>query len=168
MFAWKKCGAEATTTTPQIVSVTATATQEEPVSLVAPPPPPKIEEVEDAGSDAGKQAAKSTGAGAPYTPCSNCQGTAPPGLQSAVRGAAQTAQGCYNRALRTSEVSGKMTVAVTVASTGSVCGVGISSDTTGSSEVRACVLGKFQGRSFPPPAGGCTTINVPINFTFKQ
>lgn len=166
LFASKKCGNEPPPTTPQIA--TATATQEAPISLNAPPPPPKLDELPDAGDDAGKSATKTTSGGQVGAACSNCQGTAPPALQSAVSSAAAAARGCYQRALRNSEVSGKMTVGITIASTGAVCGVNISNDTTGSGEVKSCVVGKFNGRSFPPPSGGCVTVQVPLSFSIVQ
>lgn len=169
LLLWKKCSAPQPTATPQAVTVSATATQEAPISLNAPPPPPKIEDLPDAGSDAGKVASKGTTNGAPGPgPCGNCAGSAPDGLKSALRSTAQSAQGCYQRALRTSEVSGSMTVAVNVSSTGGVCGVSIVNDSTNSGEVRSCVLGKFQGRTFPAPSGGCVSVNIPISFTIKQ
>ena len=87
---------------------------------------------------------------------------------AALVGKAQTAQGCYQRALRTTDVSGSMTVSVQVSSTGSVCNVSIANDTLHSPEVSSCVLGRFRGQSLPPPNGGCITANIPISFKSKQ
>lgn len=169
LFAWKKCGAQQPpTATPQVTTVTATATQEQPVSFNAPPPPPKIEEVPDAGSDGGKTASNGKPGPAGPGPCSNCSGTASSALSSALRSTASSAQGCYQRALRTNAVSGAMTVAVQVSASGTVCSASIANDTTGSGEIRSCVMAKFNGRSFPPPTGGCVTVNIPINFTIKD
>lgn len=151
----------------------------EPLPLHAPPPPPPIEEVEDAGAgtDAGKvasgqspQGAGPQGAGSGKGPCSaKCtDGSLSPALDSALTGLARSAQGCYNRALRTSEVSGKLTVSVQVGSNGAVCGASIVNDTVNSGEIASCVLGRFRGKSLPPPQGGCVVVNVPINFTIKQ
>ncbi|WP_438016548.1 AgmX/PglI C-terminal domain-containing protein [Sorangium sp. So ce315] len=143
----------------------------DPPPLFAPPPPPPVDEVEDAGADAGKVA---SGAQSPAatgkSPCSGkCgDGASSPALDSAVLGLARSAQGCYNRALRTSEVSGKLTVSVQVASTGAVCSASILNDTVGSNEIASCVLGRFRGKSLPPPQSGCVVVNVPINFTIKQ
>lgn len=149
-------------------------TPPEPAPLHAPPPPPPIEEIEDAGTkaDAGKvtsgqspQGAGSSGKG----PCSaKCDGSLSSALDSAITGLARSAQGCYNRALRTSEVSGKLTVSVQVGSNGAVCGASIVNDTVNSGEIASCVLGRFRGKSLPPPQGGCVVVNVPINFTIKQ
>lgn len=143
----------------------------EPPPLFAPPPPPPVEEVEDAGVDAGgKVASGQSPQGAGKSPCSGkCgDGETSPALDAAVLGLARSAQGCYNRALRTSEVSGKLTVSVQVASTGAVCSASILNDTMGSNEIASCVLGRFRGKSLPPPKSGCVVVNVPINFTIKQ
>lgn len=142
----------------------------DPPPLFAPPPPPPVDEVEDAGVDAGKVASGQGPATTGKSPCSGkCgDGASSPALDSAVLGLARSAQGCYNRALRTSEVSGKLTVSVQVASTGSVCSASILNDTVGSGEIASCVLGRFRGKSLPPPQSGCVVVNVPINFTIKQ
>jgi hypothetical protein len=136
--------------------------------LVAPPPPPKIEEP-DAGTDAGGKVA-STGTGGGKGPCSGkCgDGKSSSALESALRSTAGSAQGCYNRALRTSEVSGSMTVSVQVGSSGAVCGASIANDSVNSGEISSCVLGRFRGRTFPPPESGCVVVNIPIAFTIKQ
>jgi hypothetical protein len=143
----------------------------EPAPLFAPPPPPPVEEVPDAGKEPPKG---NGGASSPGTtakgPCSvKCgDGESSPALLSAINAAASSARGCYNRALRTSEVSGKMTVSVQVASTGAVCNASIANDTVGSNEIASCVLGRFRGRTLPAPRSGCVVVNVPINFTIKQ
>ncbi|WP_129354650.1 AgmX/PglI C-terminal domain-containing protein [Sorangium cellulosum] len=158
---------------PAPVAQTAAPTESRPADpppLFAPPPPPPVEEVEDAGVDAGKVASGQSPQGAGKSPCSGkCgDGATSPALDSAVLGLARSAQGCYNRALRTSEVSGKLTVSVQVASTGAVCSASILNDTVGSNEIASCVLGRFRGKSLPPPQSGCVVVNVPINFTIKQ
>ena len=169
LYVWKKPAQ----VTPQATTVTATASAkppaDEPVALYAPPPPPKLDEL-DAGVDAGKPAAKGTGgpATAGPGPCGSCTGTATGALQSALRGRAQSAQGCYNRALRTSEVSGSMTVSVQVGPSGQVCAASLAADSVHSNEISTCVLGRFRGQSFPPPTGGCVTVNIPISFAIKQ
>jgi hypothetical protein len=85
-------------------------------------------------------------------------------LQSAASGA----RTCYNRALKTSEVSGSITVSVQVGSTGAVCGASVTKDTVGSAEIASCVLGSFRGKSFPAPQSGCVVVNIPIRFEIKQ
>ena len=136
-------------------------------TLDAPPPPPKIEEL-DAGADGGRVASAGTGGG--KGPCGpKCgDGKSSSALESALRSTAGSAQGCYNRALRTSEVSGSMTVSVQVGSNGAVCNASIVNDSVHSNEISSCVLGRFRGRSFPAPQSGCVVVNIPINFTIKQ
>lgn len=170
LFAWKKCGAPPVTAQATSVAQSASAPpkRDEPAPLYAPPPPPKLEE-EDAGVDAGKAPPKSTGGPAGPGPCgSKCEGQATSALQSALRARAQSAQGCYQRALRTSEVSGSLTVSVQVGPSGQVCSASLTNDSVHSSEVASCVLGRFRGQSFPPPTGGCIVANIPISFTIKQ
>ena len=162
-------------------AVTTPATPVEPPPLYAPPPPPPIEEVEDAGAGSGsgsgsgsdaavKAPSSSVGGVAPKGPCTGKCGDGEPSaaLASAVNATARSAQGCYNRALRSGEASGRMTVSVQVGSTGAVCGASIVDDNVHSSEISSCILGRFRGRSFPPPKSGCVVVNVPINFTLKQ
>jgi outer membrane biosynthesis protein TonB len=136
-------------------------------TLDAPPPPPKIDDVDGGATPSAKVA----GTGLPGKgPCGpKCgDGKSSSALESALRSTAGSAQGCYNRALRTSEVSGSMTVSVQVGSNGSVCSASIVSDSVNSNEISSCVLGRFRGRSFPSPQSGCVVVNIPINFTIKQ
>ncbi len=173
LFSWKRCNAQPATS--QATSATATATVppkvETPAPLFAPPPPPKVDE-DDAGVDAGKPPPRSNGgssaAGPSLGPCGNCVGEATGALQSALSGRASSAKGCYNRALRTSEVSGSMTVSVQVGPGGQVCSASLTNDSVHSNEIANCVLGKFRGQTFPPPSGGCVTVNIPINFTLAS
>ena len=164
LYRWK--ASTSTTTEPQVVHVTAPPT-EEPAPINAPPPPPKVEELPDAGEDAGKAPVKVSGNGSGNGACGKCDNPASPALQSALRGAAQSAQGCYQRALRTGEASGNMMVSVQVAASGSVCTAGISNDSVHSNEVSQCGLGRFRGRTFPSPGSGCSTVNIPLNFVAK-
>lgn len=139
-----------------------------------PPPPPKLEDLPDAGDDAGTDAGKgdvkvSSGSGGGTGTCSKCtEGVSSAALNSKVQGLAGSAQGCYNRALRNSAASGKIVVSVQVGSNGSVCSAGITQDTVGSSEISQCVLGRFRNVSLPPPEKGCVTLNVPISFKIAQ
>lgn len=169
LFVWKR--QPPPTITQQATTATATAvpTSNEPPRLYAPPPPPKIEEEPDAGVDAGSKPAAKAPSGGGGGPCSGkCAGTTTGALSAALRGRAQSAQGCYQRALRTSAVSGSMTVGVQVGPSGQVCSASLVNDTVGSSEIASCVLSRFRGQSFPPPSGGCVTVNIPISFTIKQ
>jgi TonB family protein len=177
LFCWKSKQPPPTVTTTQSAGVTASVSAPPPPPQMqfAPPPPPPIDEP-DAGSDAGAKpvakgpAGAGTGTGGPVAPgpCGKCEGQSNGALNSALTGKARSAQGCYNRALRTSEVSGSMTVSVQVSATGAVCGASLANDSVHSSEVASCVLGRFRGQSFPPPTGGCVTVNIPISFTIKQ
>jgi hypothetical protein len=169
LYFWKRSGPPPVTT--QSTTATAPKREEPPPPQFAPPPPPPLEEVVDAGTDAGKPAPKSTGGGAPVGggPCgSPCTGEATGALSSALRAHAQTAQGCYKRALRTGEVSGSMTVSVQVGPAGQVCSASLVRDEVHSGEVSSCVLGRFRGQTFPPPSGGCVVANIPISFSIKQ
>lgn len=179
LFLYKGCADETSAPAPQAQvkpKPTASAAPVEDLPEFAPPPPPEKDAGDDAGdeADAGKQAAvktASTGgkpAAGPAGACANCgKGTASSALVSAVRGTAGTAQGCHNRALRSGGVQGRMNVAVSVGSNGSVCGASITSDSVGNPALSSCVLGKFRGRSYPKPESGCVVINVPLNFTVK-
>jgi outer membrane biosynthesis protein TonB len=164
---WKRSSTPPPQTTPQATTTTATA--EPPPMINAPPPPPKVDEPADAGPDAAPAATAGTGA-VGKSPCAGkCgDGRASSGLQSALSSAAQSARGCYQRALRTSEVSGSLTVSVQVGPNGQVCGASITNDSVGSSEIASCVLGRFRGRTFPAPETGCVVVNIPITFTIKQ
>jgi outer membrane biosynthesis protein TonB len=140
----------------------------------APPPPPEP----DAGADAGPEATPSgtarvaTGDKAPPSEdggaCAKCgQGEANASLTSAVQGTAGSAQGCYNRALRSGGAEGRLNVAVAIGANGSVCSASITSDSVGDPAISQCVLGKFKGRSYPKPTSGCVVVNVPINFKVR-
>ena len=165
LYKWKSSSTD--NQTPQVTTVTAAPSKEEVPVLNAPPPPPKVEDLPDAGDDAGKGPVKASSGGGSGGCGGKCDSPPSPALQSALRGAAQSTQGCYQRALRTSEASGNMTVSVQVGPNGNVCSAGIAVDNVHSNEVSQCVLGRFRGRSFPSPGNGCSTVNIPINFVAK-
>lgn len=174
LYWWKSQAPEAKTE-PTAAASTPVKSVEPPKPQFAPPPPPPPEE-EDAGVDAGDDAGPASsasakvgvGGGTGKGPCQKCgEGKPSAALTSAIRSTAQGAQGCYNRALRQGEASGQMTVSVSVGSTGNVCGASIASDSVGSAEISSCVLGRFRGKTFPPPDEGCVVVNVPINFVAK-
>lgn len=157
------------TGTPPPPPPTPTATQQPVVNnSPPPPPPPSVEEPVDAGpEDAGDGKTKPTGTGGAVSngACSKCgEGVSTAALQQGVMGVAGSAQGCYNRALRNSAASGKLTVSVSVGSNGTVCNANVVNDTVGSPEIAQCVAQRFRGRTFPPPERGCVVLNVPINF----
>jgi TonB family protein len=155
---------------PPTVQTAAPPKEPEPVmNTPAPPPPPKEEDLppEDAGpGDAGGKKVASGGGGGSCAKCG--EGKPSAALNSAVRNAAGSAQGCYRRALRQSAAAGSMTVSVQVGSTGNVCGASIVNDTVGSPEISNCVLNRFRGTNFPPPEQGCVIVNVPINFKLQE
>lgn len=146
----------------------------EPVHNAPPPPaPPKLEDLPDAGDDAGDagktEVKPSAGTGGGGGMCSKCtEGISSSALNSKVQGLAGSAQGCYNRALRSSAASGKIVVSVQVGANGSVCSAGITNDTVGSGEIAQCVLSRFRSATLPPPEKGCVTIQVPINFKIAE
>jgi len=132
-----------------------------------PPPPP----VEDAGSDADDGGKRVAAGGVSGGLCnSQCAGTDNPALSSALRAAAGSARGCYERALRTnSMLQGRLRIGVRVASNGTVCSASLVEDTLHSAEVSGCVLGLFRGKPFPAPSGGsCVDVTIPVSFTPQE
>lgn len=131
-----------------------------PVFENAPPPPPPAEP--DAEKADGPSTKKSLGGGG----CSAvCEGQVTPALNNALRAVAQSAQGCYERALRqNTTLSGKVVVAVKVRGNGASCGASLVQDGLGDTSVASCVLQKFRSGIFAPPVGGCADVRVPISF----
>lgn len=153
---------------PPPVVPSASVTQTAPPPAFDLPPPPPLETT-DAGDEAGVK--KPTGGGVGGGFCgSPCQGTSTAALEAALRGAAGSARGCYERALRTnSMLQGRLTVSVRVGGNGSVCSASIAQDGLHSAEVSSCVLGLFRGRPFPAPGGGsCVDATVPLSFTPQE
>ncbi len=138
----------------------------------APPPPPPPPTASATASATAEASASPSGPKGPPGPgaCSNCgQGTSNSALNSALQGAAGSARGCYNRALqKNAGAAGKLTVNVQVGPSGAVCGASISNDTVGSPDVTNCVLGRFQGKTFPKPDQGCVSVQIPMSFEVKQ
>lgn len=157
---------------PPVAAVVPSAKPAEPMMEAPPPPPPPppptaTESASAAPADTAKPAVVGTGGG--LGACSQCgQGVPSSALSSALQGAAGSAQGCYKRALRTTAAAGRITVAVSVGSTGQVCSASIANDTLGSPEISNCVLSRFQGKSFPKPEQGCVVVNIPINFKLSE
>lgn len=157
--------------------------QAPPLPLHALPPPPKLEATQEAlpagprpaasgepASSSSKSAAgpAEASAFAAQNPCAACgEGVPSSALTQAMQSAAASARGCYKRALRSGEVSGSIEISVSIGSTGLVCSAQIAKDTLGSAEISSCVLGKFQGKSFPAPKSGCVVINVPLKFEIQ-
>lgn len=132
-----------------------------------PPPPAEVDAGPDADTDGGKRLAGGPTGGL----CnSQCAGTDNPALSSALRAAAGSARGCYERALRTnSMLQGRLKIAVRVAHNGTVCSASLVEDTLHSAEVSSCVLGLFRGKPFPAPSGGsCVDVTIPVSFTPQE
>lgn len=131
-----------------------------PVFENAPPPPPPLEP--DSGNAEGTSAKKSVSGGG----CSStCEGQETPALNNALRAVAQSARGCYERALRqNTTLSGKLVVAVKVRGNGASCGASLVQDSLGDTSVASCVLQKFRSGTFAAPVGGCVDVRVPISF----
>lgn len=154
---------------PPVVPSAAPVKTAEPIMDTPAPPPPPTEEPEepDAGPPDAGGGKRLTGGGAGS--CAKCGAGKPSAaLNSAVRNAAGSAQGCYRRALRQSAAAGSMTVSVQVGSAGNVCGASIVNDSVGSPEISNCVLNRFRGSNFPKPEEGCVVVNVPINFKLQE
>lgn len=141
----------------------ASASAEAPIFENAPPPPPPLEP--DAGKAEGPSTKKALAGGS----CSAvCDGQVTPALNNALRAVAQSAQGCYERALRqNTTLSGKVVVAVKVRGNGASCGASVVQDGLGDTSVTTCVLQKFRSATFAPPVGGCADVRVPISFKPK-
>lgn len=160
---WKLNSGEAT----EVVEQTSVAPQPkdpEPMLDAAPPPPPPEEEVAEPKAPEPEKKVASTGGGT--SGCSGaCSGTLSAEGQSALRAKGGQARGCYNRALRQdATLSGKMTLAVRISPSGSVCSASVVEDTLQDAAVSTCVTQMFRSGKFPPPQGGCAEVNVPLNF----
>lgn len=159
---WRK---PASASAPMVTSASVKAPVEtaEPRMAIDIPAPPPIAEEPDATPPKSAIPGKSLCA-------SPCEGSAPPALRSALSASASAARGCYERALRTDPtLEGRMTVAVRVASNGSVCSASIANSTLRSSQVNSCVTGLFTGKRFPAVTEGrCADVHVPLSFTPKH
>lgn len=158
----------------------------EPVTIVDAGPPPSAvpvntgrDQTEDIPLpppivDAGEK--KPTGtqvssAGSGQCNVTKCQGKTTSELETALAFRTRQAHRCYDNALgQDPTLRGKITVAVRVGSNGQTCpqGVSIASNEMNSSTVANCVLGYYRGQNFPAPSGGCTDVQIPINFVPRQ
>jgi hypothetical protein len=127
-----------------------------------PPPPP----VEDAGP---KNERKVTAHAENQCGVPRCTGSNSNELESALSFRVKQAHRCYDNALaQDPTLRGKVTVAVRIGATGTVCSAGIASNEMSSAQVANCVSGYFRGNTFPAPRGGCVDVNIPINFVPRQ
>jgi hypothetical protein len=161
---WRHCRLEPPPPLPQAATATSTPTPTVELPPVAPPPPPEeiaSDSVHDGGTPGGPHEA------AP-TPCNACgKGESNSQVEAKVKGQALLAKGCYNRLLRTENVTGMLMVSVNVGSDGRTCSASITKDTVGSQALANCVMSKFHGMQFPRPNQGCVVISVPIDFRTK-
>lgn len=142
----------------------------EPVTTATPipdqilPPPPPIASAADASAP--EPTTKKGPVQSTFCPtCGSCSGTAAANFQSIVRGRAQAAQRCYEKALAQQEqLQGKLSVNLCVGVGGGVCSASIASDSLGSPLVSQCVLNIFRATTFPSPKNGCVDAQVPLNF----
>jgi outer membrane biosynthesis protein TonB len=142
----------------------------EPVTTAAPipdqvlPPPPPIASAADASAP--EPTTKKGPVQSTFCPtCGSCSGTAAANFQSIVRGRAQAAQRCYEKALaQQDQLQGKLSVKLCVGVGGGVCSASIASDSLGSPLVSQCVLNIFRATTFPSPKNGCVDAQVPLNF----
>lgn len=144
--------------------------EEPPVFENAPPPPPTEEEVaEEDKKDTEKTTTKPKVAMGPSGCSGSCTGAPTAELTTALSTRAGSSRTCYNTALRrNATLEGKMTVAVRVSPSGSVCSASVTSNTSGDAALAACVVSKFRAAQFPAPKGGCMDAAVPLNFTPKK
>lgn len=128
------------------------------------PPPPPIASAADASAP--EPTTKKGLVQSTFCPtCGSCSGTAAANFQSIVRGRAQAAQRCYEKALaQQDQLQGKLSVNLCVGVGGGVCSASIASDSLGSPLVSQCVLNIFRATTFPSPKNGCVDAQVPLNF----
>ncbi|MFC1641549.1 AgmX/PglI C-terminal domain-containing protein [Myxococcota bacterium] len=150
------------------VSHSATVDPPTPPLLEAPPPPPPPVDESDAGKEETVKAPK--GRRAVGGGCEGqCKGTANGTLRSALAGRGGQARGCYERALRNNAgAEGRLLVALRIGPQGQVCSASVSDQGLGDPGVVQCVRRMFLTGTFPPPAGGCVDVQVPLNFVRKE
>jgi hypothetical protein len=166
--------------TPQIVYVDAAApsSSQSPAPKAAntgrnlddevPLPPP----VGDAGpSDTTAKKPASSGDSWTALQCEvkKCGGSTSPELERALQIRANQSHRCYDNALaQDPTLRGKLSVALRVATNGSVCSASIASNEIGSEQVAQCVANQFRSAKFPAPRYGCVDVVVPMNMVPRQ
>jgi hypothetical protein len=160
LVAWKSCG-QGTGTTPQVISKFDAAPTPHDDDNTVPLPPPPDEPMADAG-----QQTRTIGNWDPCAVKSCVGGKTTDELENALGFRAKQAHRCYDQALaQDSDLKGHVTIAVRVASNGTLCSANVAANDMGSDAVATCVANVFrQSRSFPAPKGGCIDAKVPINF----
>ncbi|HEY6463704.1 MAG TPA: AgmX/PglI C-terminal domain-containing protein [Polyangiaceae bacterium] len=162
LFYWRSHGGAETPVTP-VPTVPSTIASTAPTNpkLDDIPPPPPVEEKPEAGPGGTKVVYAAAGGGCEAT----CTGTSPPELGQALQVRAAQARRCYNSALASdSSLRGHVTIAVKVASNGSVCSANVAANDMGSPSVAGCAANIFRNASYPAPHGGCVVATVPMSF----
>ncbi len=160
---WKLRGGEPPP--PPTVASAAPPAETRPTHMDAPPPPPDDEKPEPSASTSKPKAPAGPGGGG----CgSTCSGAAAPAMRGQISSMGGAARGCYERALRNNaQLQGRISVALTIDSSGTICGASVASDTMGDGSVAQCVLSMFRGKKVAAPTGGCVQASVPLNFQPK-
>ena len=126
---------------------------------IPPPPPPDVP-----AADAGPGVRLTT----TFDPCAikSCSGTTTNELETQIAYRAKQAHRCYDTALaQDNTLKGHVTLKVRIGSNGAVCDAAVTGNDMGVDSVARCVAQTFRAsRSFPPPKGNCTEVNVPISF----
>jgi hypothetical protein len=124
-----------------------------------PPPPPIEEPLPDAGPP------KSATSNGPVCDARTCSGAMTSDLEAALAFRAKTAHKCYDDALANdSTLHGNVKISVRIASNGNLCSANAAGSDLANPNVAACIANRFrQAGHFPPPAGGCLDVNVPIS-----
>jgi hypothetical protein len=162
IFAWRSCSTKADQVVTIPTAVTSIASNQTPVNPkledIPPPPPPEVK------PEGGTQT-KIIYVGGPTGCDAKCVGKSPPELATALQQRAASARRCYNQALNTDPtLKGHISIAVKIASNGSVCGANVANNDMGSQQVAMCAANIFQHGSFPAPQGGCVDAIVPMSF----
>jgi len=75
-------------------------------------------------------------------------------------------QSCYERALKVnSQVQGKVAIRFTIGPAGTVTEISVSENSTGDSQIGACITEKVRTWPFPPPDEGSVTFVYPFMLT---
>jgi hypothetical protein len=161
LLAWRSCGTQQPTAqqTPMISKFDAAPTPHDDDNVPPPPPP----------DEPAPSASVARGPVGTYDPCSvkTCAaGKTTDDLETALGFRAHQAHRCYDQALaQDGDLKGHVTIAVRVASNGSLCSATVAANDMGSDGVANCVANVFRSsHTFPPPKGGCIDVKVPINF----
>ncbi len=162
LIAWKSCGNPAGPPAQTTISkFDAAPTPHDDDNSVPLPPPP-----DEPAADSGGPQTRVNGT---WDPCAvkTCSGgKTTDELETALGYRAKQAHRCYDQALaQDSDLKGHVTIAVRVASNGTLCSANVAANDMGSDGVATCVANVFRSsRTFPAPKGGCIDVKVPINF----